>query len=71
MKNFLIKIQLKTGNTIERKIETDASLNEVKDNFDEELRKEIFSLFSVNENISIPIENIDFYELKECEELEE
>ena len=71
MKIFLITIQLKSGNAIKRKLETDASLNEVKDNFDEELRQEIFSLFSVNENVSIPIENVDFYELKECEELEE
>ena len=71
MKTFLITIQLKSGNVVKRKIETDASLSEIKDNFDEELRQEIFSLFSVNENISIPIENVDFYELKECEELEE
>lgn len=71
MKTFLITIQLKSGNAIKRKVETHASLNEVKDNFDEELRQEIFSLFSVNENISIPIENVDFYELKEYEELEQ
>ena len=71
MKNFLIIVQLKSGNEIKVKIETGASLNEMKDNFDEELRKEIFSLVSVNENISIPIENVDFYVLKEYEEMED
>ena len=70
MKSFLITVQLKSGNVLERKLETHSSLNEMKDNFDEELRKEVFSLISVNESISVPIENVDFYELKEYEELE-
>ena len=71
MKNFLIIVQLKSGNAIKVKLETHSSLNEMKDNFDEELRKEVFSLISVNESISIPIENVDFYELKEYEEMED
>lgn len=71
MKNFLITVQLKSGNAIKVKTETHSSLNEMKDNFDEELRKEVFSLISVNESISIPIENVDFYELKEYEEMED
>lgn len=71
MKPYLITIHLKSGDAIRRQIETEASLETVKENFDEELKQEIFSIYDGNESISIPIDNVSLYQLEICEEQNE